>query len=382
MLICMLQLPNYGAHEGEDLRTGGFWAQVSLSANLFTEDEFPITAPASNPIFSAGEELSESVVVALKWSPPGLASHGRSALAVLTSNLILSIWESFGYPVNKSSSWKRRLTINDTLTTYAESLYTVEGQQLSLEQSETAKCFQRVRSFAWAPILSSKDPVNVIAVANDNAEIVILAIQPQSVNLSSEQAVAVVSQFRIDDGHQINRITQKTSFEEGMRYPCYASHIAWSPWIQNISSSAAIIAFVRDSEICFLKVTVSLEPKFSISIERLDLKWDLPAPRAITGPFKFDKHVQDDFVHLITSVGAQLLSCQVNIRSGKLNTRYSSARDDWDDISGATILFASIMTDFDRHGIDTGLLGESMDINNTFSFFQSYYTRELCSIFA
>lgn len=99
--------------------------------------------PASYDTFSIGEEQSPSHVVALKWSPPGLAKHGRCALAVLTSNFILSIWEPTTNPAD-AKCWKRVLIINDALEEYYAP---------RLDVAESLRTEKRIRAIAWADTL-------------------------------------------------------------------------------------------------------------------------------------------------------------------------------------------------------------------------------------
>ena len=61
---------------------------------------------------SIGEEQSDSTVLAMAWSSPGMSRHQRPALAVLTTNHLLSLWASAS-DIEDHSSWKRVLVFND-----------------------------------------------------------------------------------------------------------------------------------------------------------------------------------------------------------------------------------------------------------------------------
>lgn len=116
------------------------WKHVRFQVNRFTVVEWPWPEPASFKDMSIGEEQALVTVSALAWSPCGLAKHRRSVLAVLTSNLLLSLWTSYTNPTD-SESWERVMIVNDFLI--PENLSTPQ------KQSRTS---QRIRSMTWNPI--------------------------------------------------------------------------------------------------------------------------------------------------------------------------------------------------------------------------------------
>ena len=107
------------------------WTHLRLTVSKFTTEEWPHQEQASFKDMSIGEEQARATVTALAWSPPGLAKHRRSVLAVLTSNLILSLWACDSSPADLGS-WKRVLVVNKVL-------------------SSESRFEQRIRSMAWAP---------------------------------------------------------------------------------------------------------------------------------------------------------------------------------------------------------------------------------------
>ena len=107
------------------------WTQVRIAVNKFTFEEWPQQEQSSFEDMSIGEEQAKATVAALEWSPPGLAKHRRPVLAILTSNLILSLWAANGNPADLNS-WERVLVVNTVLPS---------GTRLQ----------QRIRSMAWAP---------------------------------------------------------------------------------------------------------------------------------------------------------------------------------------------------------------------------------------
>ncbi|RMZ77861.1 hypothetical protein DV738_g4094, partial [Chaetothyriales sp. CBS 135597] len=128
------------------------WTTESVRVNRFSEHEWPRQELAAIRHLSIGEEQSESKVVALGWSPPGLGLHKRGVLAVLTSNLVLSLWESNGKP----GTWRRALVRRS----------------------------QRIRAFTWLPPLihahAPKWGTHILVVVDDNSLLTYLHVYRQS----------------------------------------------------------------------------------------------------------------------------------------------------------------------------------------------------------
>ena len=101
--------------------------------------------------FSIGEEQSLSTVVALAWSPPGLAKHKRPTLAVLTSNHLLSLWASNSNMAVRTS-WERVLIVNHAIRKQLPATTSSEPKDDGEESFEPNR-LQRLRCMAWAPLL-------------------------------------------------------------------------------------------------------------------------------------------------------------------------------------------------------------------------------------
>jgi hypothetical protein len=127
---------------------------MKLRSNVFTSKEVPLSEPLSWDAFSTGEELSLRQVEAVEWSPPGLAKHRRCALAVLTANHILSIWECTG-SVTDTSGWKRSVIVNHFLRNHFSQTAVNGISQSASEVLESAQKAQRVTAFAWSSPLKS-----------------------------------------------------------------------------------------------------------------------------------------------------------------------------------------------------------------------------------
>ena len=129
---------------------------------------------------SLGEEQSNSHVTGLSWSPSGLGRNHRPCLAILTSNLLLSMWEQGPNPIAEES-WERIIIINDVLQSYIQD--NPYRQNTEPDPRELLQRRRRVRAFAWAlPFKPSSHtaywgPTSaVLAVANDCSEIFFLLI--------------------------------------------------------------------------------------------------------------------------------------------------------------------------------------------------------------
>ena len=133
----------------------------TIRVNQFTEEEWPIVDLAPLNTLSLGEEQSQSSVCSLAWSPVGIGIHKRHVLAVLTTNLLLSIWESTGKP----GSWRRVCIIN---------------KSLSMDHEVLRRKKQRIRAFAWLPALQvstdARQDRQYLAVVNDKDDVVIFHI--------------------------------------------------------------------------------------------------------------------------------------------------------------------------------------------------------------
>jgi len=124
------------------------WAHVHLRTNTFTWGEWPEQELQSSGEFSIGEEQSPSTVTWLAWSPPGLAKHKRSVLAVLTSNHVLSLWAS-NSDMAVPESWERVCFVNDAVKAALR-------EQRFKERLKSVKSLRlkRIRSAAWASMLN------------------------------------------------------------------------------------------------------------------------------------------------------------------------------------------------------------------------------------
>ena len=165
------------------------WVRISFKVNSFTLTEWPPYELSELEELSIGEEQSPSTVVSLSWSAPGLAKHNRSALAILTTSHILSLWASDS-DLRAVSTWKRVLIVNKALRVPSED--NASNQDIGSE-CKVSRRPARIRSMSWAPsdvdhnhqappLSRSGGPYvaclsQYLAVTNDADEVVVLHIQ-------------------------------------------------------------------------------------------------------------------------------------------------------------------------------------------------------------
>jgi len=136
----------------------------TIRVDQFDYRQWPEQSLATIQDLSIGEEQSNSVVVALAWSPPGPGIHYRSVLAVLTSNLLLSIWETDGSQRN----WQRTCVVN---------------HHLPIRAAPTRRN-TRIRCLAWSNPLrllnGGQWGVQLLAIIDDDDTLHILRIDKKN----------------------------------------------------------------------------------------------------------------------------------------------------------------------------------------------------------
>lgn len=166
------------------------WSQSSLRVDIFTHEEHaqPKLAPISK--LSLGEEQLDSIVVALAWSPPGLGLHSRAVLAVLTSNSLLSIWETNGL----QRGWRRSCIVNHHLPTLKQD----DSFQTALSPSRQ---YLRIRSFAWSdPFIHTTQPKwgsHFLALVDDDNNLFFCRIEKSAKNDYGQWCVTVLATIRL-----------------------------------------------------------------------------------------------------------------------------------------------------------------------------------------
>ncbi|KKZ61842.1 hypothetical protein EMCG_03631 [[Emmonsia] crescens] len=215
------------------------WTTTKFRTNIFTNKEWPMIFPQPGETFSLGEEQSTSHVVALAWSPQRLAKYSRHVLAVLTSNLVLSLWEL----ADGQSKWVRTVVVNSALReAFGPSL---EGKSSILQRK------QHVRSFCWSPKCDNdhnKDvtyehpacqDVSLLAVANDMNDMTLIRVRNDrrgsDTNTRRRLWAEVISRYEIPPPTMVYPHVQPDSLlGQSMRSVHIISHITWGRWRQSL----------------------------------------------------------------------------------------------------------------------------------------------------
>ncbi|KAL9577419.1 MAG: hypothetical protein Q9212_006375 [Teloschistes hypoglaucus] len=146
------------------------WIHVGFRVNLFTFDEWPTQPLSDLDKFSIGEEQSLATVVSLSWSILPLAKHKRFALAILTSNHVLSLWASASDP-KVAASWERVLVINKAIELFAEG--NIFPNAFYEPSHDTLRQMMRIRAMSWAPEASTNTSNTEDALSNLDTELVV-----------------------------------------------------------------------------------------------------------------------------------------------------------------------------------------------------------------
>jgi hypothetical protein len=250
------------------------WDLLRLRVTAFSAEEVDQQDPISSKSASLGEEVSSAEVVSVKWTPPGVAKHGRCALLIHTQNLLLSIWAPKVQP-RSHQDWRRRVIVNHELQRYFEGIHPREKQKPEEPRGERLKELIRVRAFALSG--STKAAVDhssaeglericYIAVSNDNNEVIILKCfrsddEDADMHLNAEVHFPITSEAAA--GPNLS-----WSFEDYMENDRFVQHLAWSPWVTDKDGSLrSLLACGTRSKLRFKWVLLDIsggEPKLSI----------------------------------------------------------------------------------------------------------------------
>lgn len=197
------------------------WHIFTLRVNLFEKEEWPFQNLAPVAQFSLGEELSDSPVVALAWSPEGLGLYKRSVLTVLTSNLVLSIWETNG----KLGVWRRTAIVNNHLPP-------VDRDD---EYDAKARCKARIRAFTWFPSLPASQKFDAqsqfLIAADDDYTITIFCVRKTNKAAYGQWSFEPLQQHRFDDLQQMREnVTGKHSLRFNLSHSSPIAHLEASQW--------------------------------------------------------------------------------------------------------------------------------------------------------
>lgn len=217
-----------------DLTNKLTWSQNTLRVDSFTPEEHaqPNLAPISD--LSLGEEQLDSVVVALAWSSPGLGLHSRAVLAVLTSNSLLSIWETNGL----QRGWRRSCIINRHLPT--------PDQDDSLQPALSSRRCLRIRSFAWSdPFIHTTElkwGSQFLSIVDDNNNLLFCRIEKSAKNDYGQWSVTVLSRIQLGHKSPLNQQdNSRTSMQQVLAQRSTVISIYVGSWSASVDADTATI---------------------------------------------------------------------------------------------------------------------------------------------
>ncbi|KAF3891466.1 hypothetical protein GTR04_4170 [Trichophyton interdigitale] len=313
--------------------SGAQWDISKLKTDAFKLDELPLLLPEPGTTFSIGEEQSMSHAISVAWSAPRLAAYGKCMLAVLTSNLALSLWQA----VDGASKWNRALVVNHALRKYFKSLAGDNGPLLRRKQ--------RIRAFSWnyfapnelyTPDYCHTSGINFLIVSNDTNDIVILRVIAPSYGQSAS-AVVLTHYSASSEGICLSRsIEQGSVFSEYTAKRATITRVSSSTWLKkpilgdhgaaDLRIWSALIAFTFGSELTILRLdldTISMNSEITINrIDLLNLEWTLghtTTNRDIKGP-----------LHWIETAN---IWTQSSIRAGIHEEKFDASFANWHPIS-------------------------------------------------
>lgn len=245
------------------------WDTTRIRVNTFTTAEWAPIHPQNRDDFSLAAEQSNSSVIALAWSPPGLARFRRSVLAVLTSGLVLSLWE----PMGLKRQWTRVGIVNHAL--HPDPSNPSQQTGLGLRQVN-------IRSFQWCPPPKTPpastgpalrpDPesrwgIHLLMVATDASDLIMLRVRRTAADDSSWQyqidKIAVHS-LETEDGH-FPAVQPGSLLHSRLQLQSRISSVSCGPWLVlpkpakgGAHSASAIVAAVYGTRLQLLKLVVEV----------------------------------------------------------------------------------------------------------------------------
>ena len=197
-----------------------------------------------------------STVIALSWSPPGLAKNKRCVLAVLTSNLVLSFWASRSDP-SVVASWERVLVVNNSVWNSCIRNGRFDGASDSTDPSLRRSL--RIRSVAWAPLLQRKHESDYtritsvptlyfLAVTTDDHSVLFLSVSSPYGDDSTYWDARIVRQHIFaNDKQQESLYCRGSLLGAALQIKRFIDVVTWGIWIQSNDFAEISINFQKDN---------------------------------------------------------------------------------------------------------------------------------------
>ena len=235
--------------------------------NAFTNAEWAPIFPQNRDDFSLAAEQSNSTVLGLAWSPPGLARFRRCVLAVLTSNLILSLWE----PTGLKGQWTRVGIVNHAL--HSDPLNPTQETGLGLRRVN-------IRSFHWclplkAPSTSkgsasihdseSRWGTHLLTVATDANEIALVRVRRSTgpETLRKAYHIDTISLHSlVPEGGHYPAVQSGSLLQDRLQSQARISSLSCGPWITALNDQdggahtvTTVVAAVYGTRLQFVRIS-------------------------------------------------------------------------------------------------------------------------------
>lgn len=302
----------------------------------------PIKEPAPLADYSIGEEISSSAPLAIAWSPPGLAKHQRCALAALTANLVLSVWSAEGKQ-QETSSWDRRLIVNNTLAKYFLSSTTEDPSHIASSVGERMRLRTRIRAFTWAPALPNAHPSctlgsrlsygqHIVAVCNDDNQLALVAIESPTTSQGADRGwnAEVLTHVSLSPDPE-SIFSTPSSFADILKQQRHFSQVSWSPWSIQGDQSRSIIIYSTNEDVRARVITYTQKSvKFGDEVVYPGIEM------RHSGLMKWCPTVGENALTLALFTASGLIYLKVSTHDASIIERATHDLDGrWDQVSGA-----------------------------------------------
>ena len=338
------RLKNFGPHRTR-------WDITLVKVNLFTAADDVVKLPVSSANFSIGEESSTFAPTSVSWSWPGIARHRGCALAVLTSNHVLSVWAPEGRS-SVPSSWHRVILINRIIKDYLEREDKKNDQHEDnrWRTLEERRVRLRIRAYVWSPPVSEDShnpkilPYNgwgdqFLAVGMEGGDVYLLRVLSPYNTASSEWRARVTDTFNVRDHVQETMSSRMTTdvHETSDRAlsattKFMANHLAWSPWRQGAQSKLSNLAYVSTGRLFTAEICTGHDNESSeaqLTRRSID-QWLINNRCDLYGPVRFVPYAEAPSVIVFGTNAVFHVQLDGSHEQHHLDDR-------WDDITGLAL---------------------------------------------
>lgn len=241
-----------------------------VRANLFTNAEWPAFLPGDRDQFSVAGEQSTAHIIGLAWSPAGLAKYRRSVLSVLTSNMVLSLWE----PLGLQQQWTRVEIVNHALWSQSE-----HSQDPSCHEYQKTN----IRSFTWCDSVKASTPedsptlsahenrwgTSLLVVVNDLNQISLIQLRRSTPanELPKHYGLQILATYPLKDQDPINDLLCSGSLlENALKKRRRTISLSCGPWLRSnreapggSEGTIAVIAAVCGTQLLLIKIEAMFE---------------------------------------------------------------------------------------------------------------------------